>query len=358
MTVTRIVIALIIVWVSIKIFKWYRHHRRLVQAIERLPGPPNVPYSPLNHTAVVVFLDLLQQILQHKIGTYTLAYYMLSTLNVLYPETGLCRIWLAFKPVVILYSPENVETILNSTNVINKGVEYRFLKPWIGEGLITSGQAKWRLRRKIITPAFHFRILNDFLPIMNQEATKLIVKLNQNKYLGTEKSIDIAPLIALCTLDTICETAMGVNINSQGNEHSPYVQALYEVVEMVMRRVSRPWLWYDFTFYLTEDGKRFVKARDIMHKFTTGVIIDRKAEWERQLKLEDSIVGVETNGLQTKRQSLTMDNVRDSPFFGSGNKRLAFLDLMLQQHLVEQTLSIKDIQEEVDTFMFAVSTSH
>lgn len=358
MTIARVIVALIIVWVSMKFFKWYKQHRRLVQAIERLPGPPNIPYSPLNHAAVVVFLDLVQQLLQHKIGTYTLTYYMLSALNVLYPEIGLCRIWLAFKPIVILYSPENIETLLTSSNVINKAVEYKFLEPWIGEGLITSGRAKWRFRRKIITPAFHFRILDDFLPIMNQEATRLIEKLNQNKYLGTEQAIDIAPLIALCTLDTICETAMGININCQRNEHSPYVQALYEVGEMVMRRISRPWLWYDCIFYLTEDGKRFIKARDTMHKFTAEVIIDRKAEWERQLQLDSDHLeyksGINVDG---QRESLTMDNMRDSSFFRSGNKRLAFLDLMLQQHLIEQTLSIEDIQEEVDTFMFAVSNT-
>lgn len=358
MTVVKILLALIIVWISVKFFKWYKQRRRLVEAIEQLPGPPNVPLIPLlNHAAIVVYLDLLQ----HKSGTFTLAYYLISTLNVIYPESGLCRIWLGLKPIVLVYSPENIETILTSTNVINKGEEYRFFEPWIGEGLVTSRRAKWRFRRKILTPAFHFRILNDFLPIMNQEATKLVEKLNQNKYLGTEKSIDIAPLIALCTLDTICETAMGVNINCQRNEHSPYVQALYEVGEMALRRVSRPWLWYDFIFYRTESGKRFIKARDIMHKFTTKVIIDRKAEWQRQLQLDNNKVstGGSEMAVQTeqkgKQESLTMDNMRDSAFFGSGNKRLAFLDLMLQQHLIEKTLSIEDIREEVDTFMFAVS---
>lgn len=362
MTIAKILIAVIIVWISVQLYKWYKQRRRLVDAIEKLPGPPNVPLIPLlNHAAIVVYLDLLQ----HKSGTFTLAYYLISTLNVIYPKSGLCRIWLGLKPIVLVYSPENIETILTSTNVINKGEEYRFFEPWIGEGLVTSRRAKWRFRRKILTPAFHFRILNDFLPIMNQEATKLVEKLNQNKYLGTEQSIDIAPLIALCTLDTICETAMGVNINCQRNEHSPYVQALYEVGEMALRRVSRPWLWYDFIFYRTESGKRFVRARDIMHKFTTKVIIDRKAEWQHQLQLDEkrttNSLGVEgKSGIkeaQNKLESLTMDSMRDSAFFGSGNKRLAFLDLMLQQHLIEKTLSIEDIREEVDTFMFAVSTS-
>lgn len=350
MTLAKALIALTLVWLSIKLFKWYKQRRRLVEAVEKLPGPPNIPFAPLiNHGLVVVYLDLLQ----HKAGTFTLTYYLMSTLYKVYSEEGLCRIWLGLKPVVLVYSPENIETILVSTSVINKAEEYSFFEPWIGEGLVTSRRAKWRVRRKILTPAFHFRILNDFLPIMNQEATKLVEKLNQNKYLAGQ-TFDISPLIALCTLDTICETAMGVNINCQKNEHSPYVQALYEVGEMALRRVSRPWLWYDFIFYRTEAGKRFIKARDVMHEFTTNVILDRKADWERQLSSENTRT---KSGVQEQQETMTLDNMRESSFFGSGNKRLAFLDLMLQQHLIEHTLSINDIREEVDTFMFAVSTS-
>lgn len=348
MTVAKILIALTIVWLTIKFFKWYKQRQRLVEAIDKLPGPPNIPFAPLiNHGLVVVYLDMLQ----HKAGTFTLTYYIMSTLHRVYSEAGLCRFWLGLKPIVLVYSPENIETILVSTSVINKAEEYRFFEPWIGEGLVTSRRAKWRVRRKILTPAFHFRILNDFLPIMNQEATKLVEKLNQNKYLGTERAFDISPLIALCTLDTICETAMGVNIDCQSNEHSPYVQALYEVGEMALRRVSRPWLWYDFVFYRTEAGKRFMKARDVMHEFTTRVILDRKTDWERQLNSKEE----GSTNTKEQKESMTLDDIRESSFFGSGNKRLAFLDLMLQQHLIEHTLSIDDIREEVDTFMFAVS---
>jgi cytochrome P450 len=44
-----------------------------------------------------------------------------------------------------------------------KGEDYRFLHDWLGEGLLTSRGAMWHARRKLLTPAFHFRILEDFL---------------------------------------------------------------------------------------------------------------------------------------------------------------------------------------------------
>lgn len=327
-------------------------------AIERLPGPPNIPYTPIiNHALIFVYLDSLK----HKLGSFTIAYHVLSNIHKLFPDTGICRFWLGWKPVVVLYSPENIETVLTSTSVINKADEYRFFEPWIGEGLVTSKRAKWRFRRKILTPAFHFRILNDFLPIMNEEATKLIRKLNQVKYLHSNTVLDITPLIALCTLDTICETAMGVNINCQDDEQSVYVQSLVEAGEMALSRVTRPWLWLDFIFYRTETGKRFTKAKNTMHKFTTKVILERKVAWERELSSDknNKSVGVSQFRMDDKSNlstsNMTIDDLRESSFFSSGNKRLAFLDLMLHQHLIEKTMSIDDVREEVDTFMFAVS---
>jgi cytochrome P450 len=38
---------------------------------------------------------------------------------------------------------------------------------------------------------------------------------------------------------------------------------------------------------------------------------------------------------------------------GKGKRRLAFLDLLLHQHLVAKTLTLEDVKDEVDTFMFA-----
>lgn len=339
MSLAKLAAALLLVYLSVKLYRWYARRRKLVQAIEQLPGVPAVPMAPiLNHAVTLIYLDLID----HRLGTFVIIYYLLSTVYALFPEQGICTFWVGWRPFVMLFAPENVEAILTSTTVLNKGIEYSVFEPWIGEGLVTSKRNKWRFRRKILTPAFHFRILNDFLPVMNQEASKLVRKFNQEKYL--KQVFDVSPVIALCTLDTICETAMGVNMNSQDEENSIYVQSLKELAEMALTRVARPWLWSDFVFYRTEAGKRFTKAKDVMHAITTKVILDRKADWERMLADRPS-TGKEAN--------ITFDDVLDSTFFKSGDKKLAFLDLMLHQHLIENNMSIDDIREEVDTFMFA-----
>ncbi len=40
--------------------------------------------------------------------------------------------------------------------------------------------------------------------------------------------VNIYPYITKCALDIICQTAMGKNVNAQGNDESDYVKAVYK----------------------------------------------------------------------------------------------------------------------------------
>lgn len=119
---------------------------------------------------------------------------------------------------------------------------------------MTSSRQKWRIRRKILTPAFHFRILEDFLPIINEQSNVLITKL-ERQFTGVE--FDAVPVITLCMLDIICETAMGVKLNLQANSNHEYVQSLHNISRIFLIRLMRPWLWPTVTFNLSQHGRTF-----------------------------------------------------------------------------------------------------
>lgn len=40
------------------------------------------------------------------------------------------------------------------------------------------------------------------------------------------RDVDVYPLIGLCSLDIIAETAMGININAQNKSDSEYIKAV------------------------------------------------------------------------------------------------------------------------------------
>ena len=63
---------------------------------------------------------------------------------------------------------------------------------------------KWFTRRKMLTPTFHFKILEDFVQVFNEQSQILIQQLQEA--LKEKNELDIYPFIARCTLDIICGT--------------------------------------------------------------------------------------------------------------------------------------------------------
>lgn len=84
----------------------------------------------------------------------------------------------------------------------------------------------WRPRRKQLTPTFHYDILKNFLHAFNTQAQVLCTKLTAD----VDKEIDVYTPLTLCTLDIICETAMGRELNAQSSPRSAYVDAVYGCV--------------------------------------------------------------------------------------------------------------------------------
>lgn len=99
-----------------------------------------------------------------------------------------------------------MQAVLSSTKHIEKSKDYTPLHPWLRLGLLTSTGAKWHARRRLITPTFHFKILEEFLPVFNRNTDVLTNKLSREA--DTGKQFDISHYVHLCALDTICGKTM------------------------------------------------------------------------------------------------------------------------------------------------------
>ncbi|XP_036407558.1 cytochrome P450 4V2-like [Megalops cyprinoides] len=236
----------------------------------------------------------------------------------------LLKIWIGPIPFIVLFHAENIEMVLNNPKHMDKAYAYKFLNPWLGTGLLTSTGDKWRGRRKMLTPTFHFSILSEFLEVMNEQAEILTEKLEKQAGKGPFNCFNF---ITLCALDIICETAMGKKIYAQSNSDSEYVRCVYKMSDIITRRQRTPWYWPDFIYYFIGEGKEHDRSLKILHSFTESVIKE-KAEY--------------------------MSNAEsDSEPDQGTKKRRAFLDMLLKTTDEDGNhLSHKDIQEEVDTFMF------
>ncbi|KAK6630020.1 hypothetical protein RUM44_005755 [Polyplax serrata] len=235
------------------------------------------------------------------------------------------RLWLGGNAVVIISNPDDIEVVLKSTKHSEKSFGYEFLKPWLGTGLLTSKGAKWSAHRKLITPTFHFSILQNFVEVFQRNSTILVTKLQVKA--DTGEVFDMFPLVTLCALDIICETAMGTKVNAQSESQSPYVKAVYRLSSLIIHRVSRVWLHPDFLFKLTSTGKEFQQHLRTVQNFTDDVIRARKK----------SLQNAEPGYLENNQV-----------------KKLTFLDMLLKASMNEASTPLTDVElrEEVETFMF------
>ena len=134
---------------------------------------------------------------------------------------------------VFLTHPDSAQELLKSTKNISKGVIMSLLKDWLADGLAFSTGPKWWNRRRLLTPAFHFNILQHFLDVMNEQSALFIKRISTMVDAG--KEFDVHHVLANLTLDVICETAMGVQVNAQSGETLEYAKAIerYKLVHSV-----------------------------------------------------------------------------------------------------------------------------
>ncbi|XP_075973854.1 cytochrome P450 4C1-like isoform X2 [Anticarsia gemmatalis] len=243
---------------------------------------------------------------------------------------GIYSIWIFPYSAVIVYNPDDIETLMSNMKYADKSIAYKFLEPWLREGLLTSNGAKWQERRKILTPAFHFNILKQYSEIIQENCDRFVENLQKR----AGKPIDVLPAFSEFTLNSICETAMGTQLNKDttGTAKS-YKKALYDIGFLMFSRFVRVYLYPDFIFYLTPWGRQQRKHLKTIHSFTENVIEQRKQ--------------------YVKKNGVTFDTlVDDNDFYVyKKKKKTAMLDLLIsaeKEGLIDKT----GIQEEVDTFMF------
>lgn len=99
------------------------------------------------------------------------------------------------------------------------------IKVTISFGFLNAGK-KWHTRRKLLTPSFHYSILEEFIPSIEKQS-KIFVNVLR-KELSNTVGFNIIPYSKLVALDIVGNTTMGCDFNSQENTQLEYVAALDE----------------------------------------------------------------------------------------------------------------------------------
>ncbi|XP_055380309.1 cytochrome P450 4d1-like [Condylostylus longicornis] len=314
-------LTIILIGILTFIFSYlYVKYARILQLSKKLPGPPTIP---ILGNALSFIGQPPEQIILKALDLFDK-----------FSGDGLMKIWIGPELNILISNLKDIEEILGRTIHNDKAGEYHLLEAWMGEGLLISKGKKWFQRRKIITPAFHFKILEQFIDIFEEQGNILVEQLK--KQIG--KEIDLYNYFNLATLDVICETAMGVKVNAQTNSDSKYVLAARTMSKVLHKRMFdlrfRPDILFKFSS-LASDEKNALK---IMHDFSEKVIISRRNEL---IKSSDE-----------EKTTTILDDIQNDLNDLGVKRKLAFLDILLKSEIDGKPLTNLDIREEVDTFMF------
>ncbi|XP_073848047.1 cytochrome P450 4p1-like [Musca autumnalis] len=239
-------------------------------------------------------------------------------------------------PIYNVIDANDAEMVLSDSRLMDKGLLYRFLHPYLKTGLLTSVGKKWHTRRRLLTPTFHFNILKQFVEIFKLESTKFVNDLNRQ--FETENFsgiISLNELIPRFTLNIICETALGVRLDDRidGDEYREYYS---KIEDILVERLKNPLMAFDCIFFKFESGKNYLKSLEKLHSFSSGIIKKRREMLEEKLQQQEfEVIEITEND----------NNVYSK-------QRYAMLDSLLMAEK-ENLIDHKGICEEVDTFIMA-----
>lgn len=125
--------------------------------------------------------------------------------------------------------------------------------------------------------------------------------------------------------------------------------------DIITRRQRMPWYWPDFVYNYFGEGREHNRSLKILHSFTESVsvnVISVHINSGQGCILIACVFFLVTQVIYERAEYITYIE-SDSESDQGMKKRRAFLDMLLKTTDEDgKKLTHKDIQEEVDTFMF------
>ncbi|KAF5283093.1 hypothetical protein FQA39_LY17434 [Lamprigera yunnana] len=244
------------------------------------------------------------------------------------------RLWLGNKLLFGVWEARDMEIILNSSHALTKEELYKFTECVVGTGLFTAPVPKWKRHRKIIMPTFNQRTLNEFVGCFSEQSNIFVNQLEKQVGRGF---FDIFYLISRCTLDIICETAIGITVKAQ-TEDSDYAKWINKGMEIICIRMCNILYRSDYIFNRTSMSKELKDLNDKVHQFTGGVVKQKREAYQKKM-----------------REQRNMSEGYVDEGFSESITRKSLLQLLIELSENGAGFTDDELRNEVDTFMIAGS---
>ncbi|KAL3105664.1 hypothetical protein niasHT_029080 [Heterodera trifolii] len=243
----------------------------------------------------------------------------------------LMRWWVANKFIIIMLDGETAKVLLESTEEMKKGPDYKFFHQWLGNGVLVSDGDHWLRQRRMLLPIFHFSMLEQYTPTFNKYGRMLTKNLAELQ--GRRELVDLSPLLIKCALYNVTESVMGVQMDLEQKVGRNYMEAIKKFgIYHAIYALGPLYILFPITWYLFGHGFATRKAVKALKAFSSKVVEDR-------IRINEANGGIRKDGLMHSEGSLYKGKI------------MAFLDFLLTLR-EEQKLNTAQVREQVDAFMF------
>lgn len=290
----------------------YRTQKRIRNLTSNIPGPLTLPiWGSIPSFASSNLVQLFQKLVEavNKYGPVV-------------------RFWMGNTLYIIISDAESIEKLLTSKSPIKKTSSVSKIAN--GSGAVAPDVEKWKIHRTIISSTFNNNVLDQFMWSFFENSLVLTQKL---KLLANGSSINIYPYVCACTLDIICETTMGTNVNTQMEGDHVFVENLLHALEELGGTLKNPWI---INGCIQNRKKQHEKDKEVslkyLHEFVDKVITEKLTS--------------RRNGLQQNRGKQQVEYVQ-----WIRGREMCLLDLLIQ----DNQLTAEEIRDELCTLIVASS---
>lgn len=305
---SNIILVLSVSIVLLYYVKWHWNRRRLYKVASKLNGPLYLPFIG-NALIVPKIVDDF--------------YCQASEFFMKYGSPF--RVWMGPELWIGTNDPKDIEIILNSPTCLQRNPFLRIVEI-LGNGLVTSPTPIWKAHRKLIQPTMAQKILDTFVETFAKQSDILADNLKQD----VGKKCDIFDRIYKYSMDSICETSMGLEMDNQA-KGNVYGIALQRYWDLAFERMYKIWLHPDFIFKRTQNYQIMKQIKEFIREFSDN-IINIKREERRLRKL----------GRTGSEGAIIID---------SGLRQKTFMELLLELSDNGSVFTDEDIRDETATMI-------
>jgi len=253
---------------------------------------------------------------------------------------GFCKVQLGPVQGVFVSDPEIIKQVLATKNKsFVKGSQYKELKHFLKDGLLTSEGETWFKQRRLAQPSFYKKTVETFFDIMLKYSKRIVGE-------WTEKgSFEALPSMNALTLAAIGEAVFNRDLTKDASSIGENLGFMIEETNTRMWNIVNWPIWFP-----TPNNKKFNKGGKIIDEVVFDLIKERRSQkggegnlTQMLLDAEDADTGEKMNDQEVRDELMTI--------FVAGHETTA-LALSWSMYLIAQHPEVESkIREELKTIV-------